>query len=72
MTRCSHCHRPMKTASESGMGRVCLRKYGKTAPDLFSTAGERVRAHVELLAEDALAAMRSEFAAARGRLGVWA
>lgn len=82
--RCIRCHRPMKHASASGMGRVCTAKEGIVIPaigrDLFgydvpaaaAAASERVRIHIEMLYVDACISLRHEAAAARRRLGIWA
>lgn len=81
--RCIRCKRPLKNAGQDGMGPRCFAKAGKPIPtvdrDLFGfnvalaskAATERVRVHVEVLAVDAMMALRHEFAAARRRLGVW-
>jgi len=84
MTRCIKCHRTLKHATESGLGPVCFAKAGKPIQtherDLFGfdvalaaeAAFNRVVVHIEILAVDALMALRGEFAAARRRLGIWA
>lgn len=81
--RCTRCHRPLKRATESGMGSVCLRKSGaKPIPvherDLFGfiprlaaeAAMARLLVQVEIHAAAERHAVRMEFAAARRRLGV--
>jgi hypothetical protein len=82
--RCIRCHRPLKNPAVDGLGPICFAKAGKPIPaherDLFgyeiaegvAAATARVRVHVEILAVDALMALRGEFVAARRRLGVWA
>jgi hypothetical protein len=84
MIRCIRCHRPMKHASDSGMGPRCFAVVGKPVAavdrDLFgydvpaaaSAAIERLRVCIESLALKAVMAVRHEAAAARRRLGVWA
>lgn len=83
MTTCIRCHRPLKHPTETGMGAVCARKV-KAVPvpaherDLFGydiekavhAARYRLEVHVAVLAEDARQAVRREFAAARGGLGL--
>lgn len=83
MTHCIRCHRPMKHASESGLGPKCaktVKPVEKHERDLFgfneALACEAARARVHVLIESltvsARIAVRHEFAAARRRLGVWA
>jgi len=57
--RCVRCHRPMKHASASGMGRVCTAKAGITIPT--------VRRVIDAAAVRALLALSAAFAAARRR-----
>lgn len=82
--RCIRCHRTLKNPAHDGMGPTCYAKAGKPIPsverDLFGfnvalaaeAAMARVRVHIEILAVDAMMAVRQEFNAARRRLGVWA
>ena len=85
MTHCIRCHRPMKAATESGMGPVCAKKakaqaiprherdlFGFNIPAACESALARLAVHVESLAVSARMAVRHEFAAAKRRLGVWA
>jgi hypothetical protein len=81
--RCIKCHRPLKAATETGMGPVCSARYAKpVAPherDLFGydtekaaeAARYRVGVLIDGLAEDARAAVRDGFHAARVRLLGW-
>lgn len=82
MNRCRRCHRPMKHATESGLGPKCekLLPAPTVERDLFGydiaaaseQARERVRARIESMTLEAHAAIRAEFRAARVRAGVWA
>jgi len=84
MTTCIKCHRPLKHATASGMGRVCESKsrpvpvpvyrdlFGYDVEKAAQAAGARVQVHIESLAADAHAAVRRGFREARVRLGVWA
>ena len=81
--RCTRCKRPLKIASESGLGPVCFAKAGKAIPaherDLFGfsiskaaeSARERVRVHIEIAAVEAVMAIKHQAVAARRRLGIW-
>lgn len=83
MSYCANCHRPLRLPSPDGLGPKC-RKTAKPIPevgrDLFGfdvaasceAALERLRLHIEASAAGARIGLRSEFAAARRRLGVWA
>lgn len=68
--RCIQCHRPMKRATASGMGRACEAKAERDPALGAQAASERVRLHIESMAEDALVALMFQAATARIRLGV--
>lgn len=84
MTVCVRCHRPLKHATETGMGAVCARKAKKAAVpaherDLFGydidkavhALRYRVGVLIESLAVEASMAVKHAFHDARVRLGVW-
>lgn len=80
---CLRCHRPLKSATETGYGRVC-EKLAAPVPeverDLFGydieaaalAAQTRLAEFIDLRAELAKFQIRRDFAAARRRFGVWA
>lgn len=82
MTRCIKCHRPLKHATESGLGPVCAKASPPAPPavdrDLFGydTAGAAVAArhrlliHICTLAMDAHLAVKANARAAAQRMRV--
>jgi hypothetical protein len=82
-SRCIKCHRPLKHASASGYGPVCVKTVAPIQScerDLFgfdiekaaSAALQRVQIGIESMAVEAIAVIRAGFRAARVRHGVWA
>lgn len=82
-TRCIKCHRPLKNATETGMGPVCAktaRPVQSHERDLFgydldkAEAAARYRSDVGIAASvvEGLIAVRDLARAARVRCGVWA
>jgi hypothetical protein len=84
VTVCTRCHRPLKAATETGMGPVCARK-AKRVPvpaherDLFGfdidkavhAAVYRLGVLVESMAAEALMAVKRDFHDARVRHLGW-
>ena len=81
MTRCIKCHRPLKHASETGMGPVCAKRaqpiptverdlFGYSISEAVASANIRLAYQVEVAADLARWAVRDAYVAARRRLGV--
>jgi hypothetical protein len=84
MNRCLKCHRPLKSPTPTGMGRICAAKVAAVPMpdherDLFgyevekglAAARYRLQVHIESMAAEAYVAVRDAFRAARERLLGW-
>jgi hypothetical protein len=84
VTVCIRCKRPLRLPAVNGLGPVCAKLSAQPAParverDLFGydiakaaeAAHALVKVAIEAAVADAHAAIRSQFRAARVRLGVW-